>query len=50
MTIAPETQLNLTTSAPERNMRLAEAVVEAGLTYAELAERLQVDPKTVERW
>ncbi|MFE5943843.1 helix-turn-helix transcriptional regulator [Streptomyces sp. NPDC056480] len=50
MTIAPETPLNLTTSAPERNMRLAEGVGEAGLTYAELAERLQVDPKTVERW
>ncbi|MET8507119.1 helix-turn-helix transcriptional regulator [Streptomyces sp. NPDC004787] len=31
-------------------MRLAAAIVESGMTYAELAEELRVDPKTVERW
>ncbi|MFI0984536.1 helix-turn-helix transcriptional regulator [Streptomyces exfoliatus] len=51
MTIAPETPLNLPGPAlVEGNMRLAAAIVEAGLTYSELAEVLQVDPKTVERW
>ncbi|MFD6079062.1 helix-turn-helix transcriptional regulator [Streptomyces hydrogenans] len=44
------TPLNPPVAVPERNMRLAAAIVEAGLTYVELADRLQVDPKTVERW
>lgn len=51
MTIAPESPMNLPASMPaEGNLRLAAAIVEADLTYAELAEQLQVDPKTVERW
>lgn len=32
------------------NARLYEAVIASGLTYEEIAERLAVDPKTVERW
>ncbi|MHC0434024.1 helix-turn-helix transcriptional regulator [Streptomyces sp. O3] len=32
------------------NPHLRAALVEAGLTYEELAERLRVDRKTVERW
>ncbi|MBU3064366.1 hypothetical protein KO481_22885 [Nocardia sp. NEAU-G5] len=32
------------------NQRLAHALSEAGLTREELAEKIQVDPKTVERW
>ncbi|MEU1120807.1 MULTISPECIES: helix-turn-helix transcriptional regulator [unclassified Streptomyces] len=37
---------------PDRigNPYLRAALVEAGLTYEELADRLRVDPKTVERW
>ncbi|MFI5998873.1 helix-turn-helix domain-containing protein [Streptomyces sp. NPDC051366] len=37
-------------SAKRGNARLYEAVVASGLTYEEIAERLAVDPKTVERW
>ncbi|MET8969897.1 helix-turn-helix domain-containing protein [Streptomyces hydrogenans] len=51
MTIAPESPVNPPATAPaERNMLLAAAIVEAGLSYAELADQLGVDPKTVERW
>ncbi|MGW5227480.1 helix-turn-helix transcriptional regulator [Nocardia niigatensis] len=32
------------------NAALREAILVAGLTPAKLAERVQVDPKTVERW
>ncbi|MBF6471658.1 helix-turn-helix transcriptional regulator [Nocardia abscessus] len=32
------------------NTTLREAILLAGLTPAKLAERVQVDPKTVERW
>jgi len=32
------------------NVRLREALMRAGLTPASAAERLEVDPKTVERW
>jgi transcriptional regulator with XRE-family HTH domain len=32
------------------NPHLHAAIIEAGLTYEELADRLGVDPKTVERW
>ncbi|MET9413469.1 helix-turn-helix transcriptional regulator [Streptomyces klenkii] len=32
------------------NTHLHAAITEAGLTYGELADRLGVDPKTVERW
>ncbi|WP_435593340.1 helix-turn-helix domain-containing protein [Nocardia sp. bgisy118] len=37
-------------SEPTRNERLREAMREAGLTPQSLAERLEVDQKTVERW
>ncbi|WP_043265596.1 helix-turn-helix transcriptional regulator [Streptomyces sp. CT34] len=37
-------------SAGRGNARLHAAMVEAGLSYPELANRLGVDPKTVERW
>lgn len=32
------------------NERLRSALLKRGLTYADLSERVQVDPKTVERW
>ncbi|GMA40846.1 XRE family transcriptional regulator [Mobilicoccus caccae] len=34
----------------QTNERLRGAIVSAGLTPADLAERVEVDPKTVERW
>ncbi|MFD9162413.1 helix-turn-helix domain-containing protein [Streptomyces sp. NPDC059558] len=36
--------------AKRGNARLYDAVFASGLTYEEIAERLAVDPKTVERW
>ncbi|NSC21360.1 helix-turn-helix transcriptional regulator [Streptomyces albus subsp. chlorinus] len=32
------------------NPRLHAAIVESGLTYEEVADRLKLDPKTVQRW
>ncbi|MFI1450567.1 helix-turn-helix domain-containing protein [Streptomyces virginiae] len=37
-------------AARQGNARLYDAVIASGLTYEEIAERLAVDPKTVERW
>ncbi|MEV6388537.1 helix-turn-helix transcriptional regulator [Nocardia xishanensis] len=37
-------------SAPTPNTRLQQALIDSGLTPQQLAERLEVDPKTVERW
>ena len=32
------------------NERLRSALFDSGLTYEQLSEQVQVDPKTVERW
>ncbi|MFD6887368.1 helix-turn-helix domain-containing protein [Streptomyces sp. NPDC059957] len=37
-------------AAKRGNARLYDAVIASGLTYEEIADRLAVDPKTVERW
>ncbi|MGW2588284.1 helix-turn-helix domain-containing protein [Streptomyces virginiae] len=37
-------------AARQGNARLYDAVIASGLTYEEIADRLAVDPKTVERW
>ncbi|MBH0776667.1 helix-turn-helix domain-containing protein [Nocardia bovistercoris] len=37
-------------SSVRTNLRLREAVLKAGFTPERVAEKLQVDPKTVERW
>ena len=46
----PENVPERTTMCGMPNERLRSAIIEAGLTLTEFATKVQVDPKTVERW